>query len=105
MSGRDDWDAWEADGPPPAPVAISGGQAGVGARVRLRPAGRADAFDLLLEGKTARVEAIRRDLEGRTYLVVAVDDDPGRQQEGQRVLPGHRFFFSPEEAELMEEAP
>jgi hypothetical protein len=74
-----------------------------GDRVRLHPKARADVFDMLLEGKTARVQSIEQDFENRTYLVVTVDDDPGREQWDERVLPGHRFFFFPEEVELLEE--
>jgi hypothetical protein len=73
-----------------------------GDRVRLHPKARADAFDMLLEGKTARVESIEQDFENRTYLVVTVDDDPGREPWDERVLPGHRFFFFPQEVELLE---
>ena len=88
---------------PDAPLVIAlvdGRVAQVGDAVRLHPAGRADAFDLLLDGKTARIEAIQEDYEGRVYLVVTLDDDPGRTQEDERVLPGHRFYFSPDEVEL-----
>ena len=49
-----------------------------GDRVRLRPRGRADILDLALAGKTATVEAIEQDFEGRVYLAVTVDDDPGK---------------------------
>jgi hypothetical protein len=69
-----------------------------GDRVRLRPRGRADIFDLALEGRTATVEAIEQDFEGRAYLAVTVDDDPGRDLGALR-QPGHRFFFFPEEVE------
>ncbi len=89
----------------PASVAVAGGEAKTGDRVRLWPAARADAFDLLLEGRAARVEDIRQDFEERVYLVVTVDDDPGNLQEDERVLPGHRFFFYPEEVELLENTP
>jgi hypothetical protein len=37
-------------------------------------------------------------LEGRVYLAVTIDDDPGRDL-GQLRQPGHRFFFTPEEVE------
>ncbi|HEX8994426.1 MAG TPA: hypothetical protein VF812_00190 [Ktedonobacterales bacterium] len=70
--------------------------------VRLHPSARADAFDLLLDGKTARIEAIQQDYESRVYLVVTLDDDPGREQEDERVLPGHRFYFFPDEVELLD---
>lgn len=69
-----------------------------GDRVRLRPRGRADAFDLVLRGKRATVERIERDLEGGVHVAVTVDDDPGRDF-GAAGMPGHRFFFHPEELE------
>jgi hypothetical protein len=69
-----------------------------GDRVRLRPRGRADILDLALAGKTATVEAIEQDFEGRIYLAVTVDDDPGKDL-GRLRQPGHRFFFQPEEVE------
>jgi hypothetical protein len=69
-----------------------------GTRVRLRPRGRADIMDLALAGMAATVESIERDFEGRVYLAVTVDDDPGKDLGALR-QPGHRFFFSPEEVE------
>jgi hypothetical protein len=69
-----------------------------GDRVRLRPRGRADILDLALDGKAATIETIEQDLEGRAYLAVTVDDDPGRDL-GTLRQPGHRFFFTPEEVE------
>jgi len=71
-----------------------------GARVRLHPRKRADAFDMLLEGKTARVESIERDFENRTLLTVTIEDDPGRDL-GRAGMPGHRFFFHPDEVEVV----
>jgi hypothetical protein len=71
---------------------------GPGDQVRLRPRGRADILDLALDGKVATVEAIEQDFEGRVYLAVTVDDDPGKDLGALR-QPGHRFFFSPEEVE------
>jgi hypothetical protein len=69
-----------------------------GDRVRLHPQGRADILDLALAGKTATVEAIEQDYDGRAYLAVTVDEDPGKDL-GLLRQPGHRFFFSPEEVE------
>jgi hypothetical protein len=71
-----------------------------GARVRLLPRKRADAFDMLLEGKTARVESIERDFENRTLLAVTIEDDPGRDL-GRAGMPAHRFFFHPDEVEVV----
>jgi hypothetical protein len=75
----------------------------VGERVRLHPRSGADIMDLVLDGKTAVIEAIERDFEDRLYVAVALDDDPGREWGLQR-MPGHRFFFSPDEIECMESA-
>jgi hypothetical protein len=69
-----------------------------GDRVRLCPRGRADVLDLALIGKIATVAGIEQDYEGRTYLAVTVDEDPGRDL-GALNQPGHRFFFLPEEVE------
>ena len=69
-----------------------------GDRVRLRPRGRADILDLALAGMTATVESVEQDFDGRVYLAVTVDDDPGRDL-GRLRQPGHRFFFAPEEVE------
>ncbi|HET8847068.1 MAG TPA: hypothetical protein VFN35_36740, partial [Ktedonobacteraceae bacterium] len=91
------------DYPPPTTVRLAGKEARVGDRVRLHPNARADVFDIVLAGKTARIEALQQDFENRLYLVVTIDDDPGREQWDERVLPGHRFFFFPEEVELLEE--
>lgn len=71
-----------------------------GDRVRLRPAGRADIFDLALAGKTATIAAIEQDYENRVHLAVTVDDDPGSDL-GVDGKPGHRFFFSPDEVEIL----
>ena len=71
-------------------------------RVRVRPGGRADVFDLELDGKVAQIVSIEKDFEDRTYVSVALDDDPGKDF-GLAGLPGHRFFFRPEELELLPE--
>lgn len=70
----------------------------LGDRVRLRPRGRADAFDLLLAGKVGTVTGIETDVEGITYVTVTVDGDPGADL-GTAGLPGHRFFYRPDEVE------
>lgn len=70
-----------------------------GDRVRLHPRSRGDVFDLALAGQTASVESVQQDFEGNFHLVVLVDDDPGRSL-GPRG-PAHRFFFAPDEVELL----
>jgi hypothetical protein len=69
-----------------------------GDRVRIRPRGRADALDVLLAGKLATVVSVEVDFEDTTYLAVTMDDDPGRDL-GAAGMPGHRFFFRPDEVE------
>ena len=71
-----------------------------GDRVVLRPRGRGDIFDLVLDGKTAAVESIQQDLEGNFMVAVVLDDDPGAYL-GLLRQPGHRFFFSPREVEQL----
>jgi hydrogenase maturation protease len=74
-----------------------------GDHVRLHPAGRGDIFDLALDGRTARIEKIEEDFEGKRHVVVLLDDDPGRAM-GPRA-PAHRFFFAPDEVECLPSAP
>ena len=93
---------------PPESVVIAGRMVKAGDSVLLRPGrGRqgtlTDAMDMMLDGKTARVEVLQQDFENRIYLVVTLDVDPGREQWDERVLPGHRFFFFPEEVDPLEE--
>jgi hypothetical protein len=72
-----------------------------GARVRLRPRARADIFDVALAGRTATVVSVEEDLEGKLHVAVTVDDDPGRDL-GAAGQVGHRFFFAPDEVELLD---
>jgi hypothetical protein len=81
-------------------VHIGASEIQAGGRVRLHPRGRADILDLALAGKTATVECIEQDFEGRVYLAVLVDDDPGKDLGALR-QPGHRFFFQPDEVEAL----
>ena len=99
------WNFPGEDYPPPDSVLIAGKEVKAGDSVLLRPKARADAFDMLLDGKTAKVEIIQQDFENRIYLVVTLDDDPGREQWDERVLPGHRFYFFPDEVEPLGEKP
>ena len=71
-----------------------------GDRVRLHPRKKADIFDIALDGKIAIVESVERDFEDNIHLAVTVEDDPGREFGLMRQI-GHRFFFGPEEVELV----
>ena len=77
------WDALERPGP--ERVLVDGVELRRGSRVRLHPRAGADVFDLVLAGRVAVVE-----------------DDPGRDL-GEMRQPGHRFFFSPEEVEPLDD--
>lgn len=94
------WESWSGQGGSLSLewVEINGERVRPGDRVRLRPRGRADAFDLLLAGRAATVEAIEQDYENRVYLAVTIEDDPGADF-GLLRQPGHRFFYAPEEVE------
>jgi hypothetical protein len=95
------WDPW-AEHKQIECLHIGAAEIRAGDRVRLQPRVRADILDLALAGKTALVEAIEQDLDGRIYLAVTVDDDPGKDLGALR-QPGHRFFFAPEEIEPVSE--
>jgi hypothetical protein len=72
-----------------------------GDRVRLRPRARADIMDIALAGKSAVIEAVEQDAEGRVHFAVVIEDDPGRDL-GMLRQPGHRFFFGADEVEILE---
>jgi len=77
-------------------VVVGGVELRKGSRVMLWPRPGGDVMDLALAGKVAFVESMEQDYEERVYIAVTLEDDPGRDLGGDRVL-GHRFFFSPEE--------
>ncbi len=109
MISRGGWDFPGFPGedyPPPASITIDGKEVKAGSRVRLCPKKRrVDAFDAVLDGKTATVEVIHQDFENRVYLVVTADNDPALElmQMQSRIMPGHLFFFFPEEVEPLED--
>ncbi len=74
-----------------------------GSRVRLLPRKGGDIFDLALADRTACVDAIEEDVDGRIHVAVTLDDDPGRDLGEARFL-GHRFFFALDEVEPIEGA-
>jgi hypothetical protein len=88
-------------------VLVAGIELRPGDRVRLLPRRGGDIFDLALQDKIATIAAIEQDYENRIHLAVTIDDDPGRDL-GAAGKPGHRFFFSPDEVEVVgpaEDAP
>jgi hypothetical protein len=77
-------------------VVVDGVELKKGSRVLLWPHSGGDVMDIALAGKAAFIEGIEQDYEDRIYIAVTLEDDPGRDLGGDRIL-GHRFFFSPEE--------
>ncbi len=90
----------ELERPAPDSVLVAGGELRAGSRVCLHPRAGGDVFDLVLEGRKAVVEAIEQSLDDEIVLAVVVEDDPGREL-GFARQPGHRFFFSPAEVEVL----
>lgn len=78
--------------------ALRRSEVAVGARVTLRPKGRADALDVVLGGMAATVVSIEETVEGESLYCVTIDRDPGKDL-GEQGFPGHRFFFRREELE------
>jgi hypothetical protein len=77
-------------------VIVAGREVRQGSAVRLRPSHRADAQDLFLQGLTAKVAAVFRDVDDNEYVAVTVDDDPAAEElEWQ----GRYLYFYPDELE------
>lgn len=100
MNGE--WNPFEEMKSAPESVRVFGVELRVGHRVRLWPQKKADIMDVALAGKIAVIEAIDQDFEDHIQFAVVLDDDPGREF-GMMRQPGHRFFFSPEEIEPVED--
>jgi hypothetical protein len=83
-------------------IRVAGVEFRPGDRVRIWPLGDADILDIALKGKSATIASIEQDLEDQVYFAVTIDDDPGKDL-GVDGKPGHRFFFRPEEVELIDE--
>lgn len=96
-------DIWaELQRSPPERVTLDGAVLQRGSRVRLRPRPRGDIFDQVLTGRVAVVEGFDEGLGGEQQVAVTIEDDPGRDL-GEGRFPGHRFFFSMTEVELLDE--
>ncbi|MFQ6142446.1 hypothetical protein ACLMNJ_05125 [Streptomyces seoulensis] len=86
-------------------VLVDGVRVGGGNRVVLRPRGRgADAQDMFLAGRTARVAAVFHDVDGSTHLAVTLEDDPAAEL---HTWYGRFHYFRPDELEPLDtpEAP
>ena len=78
-------------------IAVGGVVLRVGSRVVLRPGSRAaDAQDMFLAGRTARVTRLLHDVDGGDHLAVVLDDDPGQDL---AVAQARFLYFAPDEVE------
>jgi hypothetical protein len=99
--GVDWWDplADNAVRPEIDAVLVNGIRVARGSRVRLRPRRNADAQDIFVAGKTARVTSVHEDVEGNKHVAVVVDDDPAADLHNWY---GRYLYFSPDEVEPLE---
>jgi hypothetical protein len=97
----DPWAGWGAEKPVQEYRRDDGVLLRPGDRVRLRPRAGGDVFDMALAGRVAVVASVEQDFDGRFYLSVTVEDDPGRDL-GAAGLPGHRFYFTPAEVDPLD---
>jgi hypothetical protein len=77
-------------------VLIDGVTVQRGSRVRVQPKGRADVWDDLVRGMTARVNAVHTDFDGKRYVGVVFDADPASDL---HEWYGRSFFYGADELE------
>ncbi|SOX53120.1 hypothetical protein MAAFP003_1790 [Mycobacterium ahvazicum] len=80
-------------------VLVNGIRVARGNRVRLRPRRNADAQDIFVAGKTARVTSVHEDVEGNKHVGVVVEDDPAAELHDWY---GRYLYFSPDEVEPLQ---
>ncbi len=99
--GVDWWDplADNAVRPEIDAVLVNGVRVARGSRVRLRPMRNADAQDIFVAGKIARVTSVHEDVEGNKHIGVVVDDDPAADLHDWY---GRYLYFSPDELEPLQ---
>jgi hypothetical protein len=99
--GIDWWDplADNAVRPEIDAVLVNGIRVARGSRVRLRPRRNADAQDIFVAGRTARVTSVHEDVEGNKHVGAVVDDDPAADL---HEWYGRYLYFSPDEVEPLE---
>ncbi|MBO8195266.1 hypothetical protein ITI46_26985 [Streptomyces oryzae] len=73
-----------------------------GHRVRMCPRARgADAQDMFLAGRTARVEGVFHDVDGSVHLALSVEDDPAAEL---NAWYGRFWYFRPDEVQPVDGA-
>ncbi|ORA13114.1 hypothetical protein BST14_15835 [Mycobacterium arosiense ATCC BAA-1401 = DSM 45069] len=99
--GMDWWDplADNAVRPEIDAVLVNGVRIARGSKVRLRPRRNADAQDIFVAGKTARVTSVHSDVEGNKHVGVVVEEDPAAELHDWY---GRYLYFSPDEVEPLQ---
>jgi hypothetical protein len=69
-----------------------------GMRVRLHPSGRSGLEEQALRGRSAAVDRIDVDFEGRVFVAVVLDQAPGAEDEGAGE-PGRKRYYRADEIE------
>ena len=77
-------------------VTVGGVQVARGSRVRLRPGRRADAQDMFLAGRTAKVAAVYADVDGGSHVALLLEDDAAAEL---HEWYGRYYYFAPDELE------
>lgn len=99
--GGDWWDP-TVDGavrPDTDAVPVAGVLVRRGSRVRLHPSRRADAQDLFVDGRPARVVSVHEDVDGQAHVGVVLDDDPAAEL---HEWYGRYLYFAPDELEPLD---
>jgi hypothetical protein len=89
-----------SQGPPDiGTVRIGEFDVGKGSRVRIEPKRRADAHDVFLKGRNAKVAGVFEDVDGQIYVAVTLEDDPsGELNEWY----GRYYYFDSTEVEPLD---
>lgn len=80
-------------------VPVAGVLVRSGSRVRLHPSRRADAQDLFVDGRPARVVSVHEDVDGQAHVGVVLDDDPAAEL---HEWYGRYLYFAPDELEPLD---
>ena len=80
-------------------IVIAGAEICKGALVRLRPSHRSDAQDLFLDGLSATVSGVFKNVDGNEHVAVTIDDDPATEE---LTWQGRYLFFHPDEIEPLQ---
>jgi hypothetical protein len=80
--------------PEEAAIEIRGTRVARNSLVRLEPTRRADPIDVIVRGRTARVQGVYHDVDGGTYLAVVLDGDPAADLHAEL---GRFLYYAPDE--------